>query len=179
MRAVAQMCAVPDRSDSGEAVDWANLDGRLLCDTREHQDNRPVLSCTSAASEFTVTPDGFVLFPRSGIVEAETTVPPTSFSKSGQALLGGKMPLVRLAVRAVHMGAESGTMRAVEGVRGTVSTSFYVTTTRTRHNKKPPVPTTVDLVRLLRHRLTRFQARSQPCRTQTPRCASSDDIRKP
>ena len=149
------MCAVPADADSAAAVDWADLDTRLLCDHREKGDGKPVLSCASAADAdgATVTPDGFVHFPARAVAAAEVPIPATAFRVSGQALLGGKAPLLRLAVRAVqastaHRGAAP---RPLLAVRGAESTTFHVTTTRTRHNKKPPVPRTIDAVKHIVH----------------------------
>jgi hypothetical protein len=83
--------------------------------------------------------------------EAAVPFPEISFTASGEALLKGKRPLLRLAVRAVRLLrlAESDAEEVVEieNVRGEASNAFCVATKRTEHDAKAEVPTLEDPVR--------------------------------
>jgi hypothetical protein len=157
-----------------QRLNWEKLSSDLLVDNRPGMDNRPVLKCPSGGK---VLPSGIVRFyprpasraPRvspqpptpkalSSIVggnadEPEVAVPfpNTSFSASGEALLGGKRPTMRFALRAVRLlklpDSEEEEVVEIENIRGEVSSAFCVATKRTEHDAKAEVPTLDDPVR--------------------------------
>jgi hypothetical protein len=154
-------------------LDWEKLSSDMLLDNRPGMDNRPVLKCPTGGK---VLPSGIIRFyprpasraPRvspqpptpkalSSIVggntdEPEVAVPfpNTSFSASGEALLGGKRPTMRYALRAVRLlklpDSEEEEVVEIENIRGEVSSAFCVATKRTEHDAKAEVPTLDDPV---------------------------------
>lgn len=115
----------------------------------------PVLGCKVSGH---VERDGFVSFPRplasaQAITPHEATAPgglllphiffPNTEGRSGEALLGGKRPLVVMVVRAVN--AHTGRPLAV--IRPAASSLFEVATRRTKSNDKAYVPSMDQHVR--------------------------------
>jgi hypothetical protein len=146
------MCALPARhyDECNGALDWAALPGQIatLFDRRDAgATGAPVLACPPGAA--TVRPDGFVLFPPAGAPPAGAAmqVPPTWFTQTGEALVKGKKPQLRLAFRAVAAGGDGAGGTAVAAVADAASAPFEVTSTRTKGNMKVEVPSVDTEVR--------------------------------